>query len=135
MKMDIREYTDFNEEEIIALYADAGWKAYTEDPASLRKGYENSLVVLAAYEGSELMGILRAVGDGATIVFIQDIIVYKRFQRKGVGTALLKAALERYRSVRQIELVTDNTEKTIAFYRSAGFRELPEFGCCGFMRG
>lgn len=133
--MVIREYNIYKDEEILALYTDAGWAAYTADPDTLRKGYENSLLVLAAYEGEELMGIIRVVGDGHTIVFVQDILVHKKYQRQGIGTALLKAVLERYSNVRQIELVTDDTAKTIAFYRSVGFRPLSEFGCCGFMRG
>ena len=133
--MIIREYDSYKDEEILGLYTDADWIAYTENPDALRKGYENSLLILAAYEGDELQGIIRVVGDGHTIVFVQDILVYKRFQRQGIGSALLQAVLERYSSVRQIELVTDNTEKTVAFYRSAGFRPLSEFGCCGFMRG
>lgn len=48
------------------------------------------MLVLAAYEGEELIGIIRTVGDGATIVFIQDILVYPNKQRHGVGTALVK---------------------------------------------
>lgn len=133
--MVIREYNNYKDEEILALYTDAGWAAYTADSDTLRKGYENSLLVLAAYEGEELMGIIRVVGDGHTIIFVQDILVYKKYQRQGIGTALLKVVLERYSSVRQIELVTDDTPKTIAFYRAVGFRPLGEFGCCGFMRG
>lgn len=133
--MIIKEYNNYSEEEILGLYTDAGWIAYTQAPETLRKGYENSLLILAAYEGEDLLGIIRAVGDGETVVFIQDILVYKRYQRQGIGTALLKAVLDRYSNVRQIELVTDNTEKTIAFYRSVGLRPLQEFGCCGFMRG
>ena len=42
-------------------------------------------------------------------------------------------ALERYADVRQIQLVTDNTPKTVAFYQSLGFVELEKLGCCGFM--
>lgn len=132
--MEIREYTRYNEEEIVGLYSDAGWIAYTQDTASLKSGYENSLLILGAYDGDDLMGIVRVVGDGYTIVFVQDILVYKRYQRQGVGTALLKAVLERYKNVRQIELVTDNTEKTVAFYNSVGFRQLSDIGCCGFMK-
>lgn len=91
-------------------------------------------MVLGAYENGELLGIIRAVGDGFTIIFIQDILVYPRYQRKGIGTALLKAVLERYPNVRQIELTTDNTHKTISFYKALGFSEFSEIGCCGFMR-
>lgn len=132
--MEIREYTEYKEEEIRKLYSKVGWIAYTENMFALEQGYRNSLLVLAAYEDDELQGIIRAVGDGYTIVFIQDILVYPDRQRQGIGTALLKAVLERYPNVRQIELVTDNTKKTISFYKSMGFSELSETGCCGFMK-
>ena len=132
--MEIREYTEFNEEEILRLYSEVGWTAYTERMPALREGYKNSMLILGAYENDELLGIIRAVGDGYTIVFIQDILVYPSRQRQGVGTALLKAVLDRYPEVRQIELATDNTPKTIAFYKSLGFSEMSEIGCCGFMK-
>ena len=132
--MEIREYTEYREEEILRLYTEVGWTAYTKDMSALEQGYKHSLLVLSAYEKEELLGIVRAVGDGHTIVFVQDILVFPEKQRQGVGTALLKAVLDRYPDVRQIELVTDNTPKTVAFYKSLGFSELSEIGCCGFVR-
>lgn len=132
--MEIKEYTKYNSEEIFTLYQTVGWTAYTDDMQSLEMGYKNSLLTLAAYEDDELLGIIRTVGDGHTIVFVQDILVFPKHQRKGVGTALLRAVLERFEHVRQIELATDNTPKTVAFYKSLGFSELSEIGCCGFMR-
>ena len=132
--MEIKKYKDFREDEILRLYSEVGWTAYTENMTALRRGYEHSLLVLAAYEEDDLLGIIRAVGDGFTVVFIQDILVYPDKQRQGVGTALLKAVLARYPDVRQIELVTDNTPQTVAFYKSMGFSDLSEMGCCGFMR-
>ena len=132
--LDIKEYKNYKEDEILILYTAVGWTAYTENPAALKAGYENSLLILAAYEGEELQGIIRVVGDGQTIVFIQDILVFPDKQRKGIGTALIKAILERYKNVRQIELATDNTPKTVEFYKSMGFHEMSEYGCCGFMK-
>ncbi len=132
--MEIKEYKEYKEDEIKRLYTEAGWSAYTENMAALERGYENSLLVLAAYENEELLGIIRVVGDGCTIVFIQDIIVFPQRQRQGVGTALLKAVLSKYHDVRQIELTTDNTPKTVSFYKSLGFSEFSEIGCCGFMK-
>ena len=132
--MEIREYKIFNEAEILQLDQSVGWVAYTDHPEVLKKGFENSLLTLAAYKGDQLLGIIRTVGDGHTIVFVQDILVFPEHQRKGIGTALLKAILDRYNYVRQIELATDNMPKTISFYKSMGFREMSEIGCCGFMR-
>ena len=131
--MTIKEYV-YNEDEVFRLYSEAGWVAYTNDMAALREGFMNSLLILAAYGDDGLLDLIRVVGDGATIIFIQDILVFPSFQRQGVGSALLRAVLERYAGVRQIELLTDNTEKTKAFYNSMGFHEFSEIGCCGFMK-
>ena len=132
--MEIKEYCAYHEAEILSLYNSVGWSAYTKQPETLRKGFENSLFTLAAYEDGQLLGIIRTVGDGHTIVFIQDLLVFPHHQRKGIGTKLIQAILDRYRHVRQIQLATDNTPKTLAFYRSLGFREMSEIGCCGFMK-
>ena len=132
--MEIREYKEYKEDEIKRLYTEVGWAAYTENMEALEQGYKNSLLVLAAYENEELLGVIRVVGDGFTVVFIQDILVFPGKQRQGVGTALLKAVLAKYPDVRQIELTTDNTPKTLAFYKSLGFSEFSEIGCCGFMK-
>ena len=132
--MEIRAYTEYNEAEILGLYVSVGWTAYTDDPAALRNGFANSLLTLAAYAEAALAGLIRVAGDGHTIVFVQDILVRPQFQRRGIGSALLQAVLNRYVGVRQIELFTDDTPETAAFYRSMGFRELTELGCRGFMK-
>lgn len=132
--MEIREYIGYNEPQILELYSSVGWSAYTDHPDVLRKGFEKSLLTLAAYEGDALLGLIRLVGDGETVIFIQDLLVYPEHQRRGVGTSLVKAVLNRFSHVRQIELVSDDTEKTKAFYRSCGFLPMKEIGCCGFMK-
>ena len=132
--MDIREYREYKAEDVLRLYASVGWTAYTEDPDALREGFARSLLTLAAYEGETLAGIVRAVGDGATVVLVQDLLIFPQFQRRGIGTALMRAMMERFANVRQLQLVTDDTEKTLAFYRSLGLHELAAFGCRGFMR-
>ena len=132
-EMEIREYTKFKLDEILPLYTQVGWTAYTEDMPALERGFQHSLLVLAAYENDALLGLIRVVGDGATVILIQDILVDPEKQRQGIGSALLKAVLDRYPNVRQIQLTTDDTPKTVAFYQSLGFSELSALGCCGFM--
>ena len=71
--MEIREYKTCHETEILPLYESVGWTAYTDHPDALRKGFENSLLTLAAYENGQLMGIIRSVGDGHTIAFYRSM--------------------------------------------------------------
>ena len=49
--MEIRGYKTYNESEIMRLYSSVGWAADTDYPEVLRKGFENSMLTLAAYEG------------------------------------------------------------------------------------
>lgn len=132
--MEIRPYSHYMESEILPLYKAVGWSNYYERPEMLRKAYANSLMILGAYEEENLIGILRAVGDGYSIVLIQDILVYPEYQRRGIGTRLMRAVLERYADVYQLQLATDNTEKTVSFYKSLGFSPMQDIGCCGFMK-
>lgn len=132
--MTIKEYDHFQLDEIVNLYESVGWTNYLERVDTLREAYANSLCVLGAYDSENLVGILRAVGDGKTIVFIQDILVLPEYQRQGIGSKLLQAVMERYRDVYQMELLTDDTEKTKAFYRSAGFTASDDLGCLAFIK-
>lgn len=130
----IRDYGHYNEEEILALYEGAGWHNYTKNPQMLRDAYEHSLCILGAYAGDSLVGILRMVGDGHSIIYIQDIIVAPALQRQGIGSRLLTQALERYTHVYQKVLLTDNTEKTVRFYEKLGFATAQAYGCACFVR-
>ncbi len=132
--MVVRPYSHYEEAEILTLYEAVGWSAYYERPQMLKKAFAGSLCVLGAYEEDSLVGIIRAVGDGYSILFIQDILVHPGYQRRGIGTALMKAVLEAYPDAYQTELATDDTEKTAAFYKSLGFAPLEDMGCRGFIR-
>ena len=132
--MEIKPYTHYIESEVLPLYEAVGWRNYCVRPEMLRRAYENSLCVLGAYEEETLVGVIRTVGDGASILFVQDIIVHPLHQRMGIGTKLMQAMLERYAHVYQIQLMTDDTERTNVFYRSLGFRPMEAFGCCGFVK-
>ena len=79
----IKEYEKYNSKDILRLYDSVGWSAYTDDLVALENGFNNSLKVLAAYKSDELVGIVRAVGDGYTVVLIQDILVLPKHQRQG----------------------------------------------------
>ncbi len=114
----------FNDEDIEYIYKDAGWSNYTNDIPMLISAFENSLYVYGAYEDNKLVGLVRVVGDGLTIIYIQDLLVLKSYQRQGIATKLLQNILEKYKSVRQICLMSDNDNDLIQFYNFNNFIEV-----------
>ena len=121
-------------EEVLPLYEAVGWTNYTQNPTMLKAAYKNSLHILGALnEEEKLVGVLRAVGDGASILFIQDILVTPEYQHQGIGTKLLQQTLEKYKNMYQIQLATDDSKKTVSFYESNGFTSLTSLNCVSFM--
>lgn len=120
-------------EQILDLYNSVGWTNYTQNPDMLKQALDASLYTLYAYEGEELLGLVRAVGDGFSSVFIQDLLVKPDQQRKGIGKDLMEQVLTNYSHAYQIQLATEASEKNLAFYQSLGFQELTNLACTGMI--
>ncbi|BCJ09874.1 GNAT family N-acetyltransferase [Streptococcus pneumoniae] len=120
-------------EDVLHLYQAVGWTNYTHQPEMLEQALSHSLVIYLALDGDAVVGLIRLVGDGFSSVFVQDLIVLPIYQRQGIGSALMKEALEDYKDAYQVQLVTDQTERTLEFYRSMGFETLSTYDCTGMI--
>ena len=98
----------------------------------LEEAVKASLWQLAVYDEEELVAYIRLVGDGHSVIFVQDLLVRPDHQRQGIGKKLLEEALATFPNVYQRLLATDRSEKNLAFYQSLGFVELSEQACTGW---
>lgn len=120
-------------DQVLSLYQDVGWTAYTKAPHVLWEGLKCSLKVWTAWQGDQLVGLARVVGDGKTIVYLQDLLVLEAYQRQGVGSSLLELVVATYRSVRQIILLSDDTSESGQFYEKNGFKPVSRKGCIAWI--
>ena len=118
-------------EDVLHLYQAVGWTNYTNQPQMLEQALSHSLVIYLALDGDAVVGLIRLVGDGFSSVFVQDLIVLPTYQRQGIGSALMKQALGDFKGAYQVQLVTEQTEKNVRFYRSIGFETLSTYNCIG----
>ena len=132
------EYKELTSESLTAiksLYQQHDWLAYLQDDAKLIRAFDQSLYMLGAYDGKELIGFIRCVGDGEHIVLVQDLIVAETHLRKGIGRELMHKVYERFADVRMLMLLTDAMdERANAFYQSIGMIKLEQNGCVTYMR-
>lgn len=118
-------------EDVLHLYQAVGWTNYTNQPQMLEQALSHSLVIYLALDGDAVVGLIRLVGDGFSSVFVQDLIVLPSYQRQGIGSSLMKQALEDFKEAYQVQLATEETEKNVGFYRSMGFEILSTYNCIG----
>lgn len=134
MNITYKENGTYELEQLIELYKNVGWVAYTDKPNKLDKAIKNSLFNMGAFHNNELIGLIRVVGDDASIIYIQDILVKEKYQGLGIGTYLLKSILDKYKHIRQVVLMTDNTEKTKGFYEKNGMSNTIKFEGVAFVK-
>lgn len=115
-------------EELLDLYATVGWDAYTRDPETLTAAIDGSSYVVTARLDGGLLGLARVISDGASICYLQDVLVRPTARRKGLGRRLVLAAMQPYTAVRQKVLLTDDEPGQRAFYESLGYAEVRDVG-------
>ena len=77
-KQEIPAMTD-----LVALYSSVGWTNYTNNPTMLEEAVKASLWQLAVYDEKELVAYIRLVGDGHSVLLVQDLLVRPDHQRQG----------------------------------------------------
>lgn len=131
--INITKGTSVSIDDVLPLYQAVGWTNYTNQPQMLEQSLAHSLATYLARDGEEIVGVVRLVGDGFSSVFVQDLIVLPSYQRQGIGSALMEKALGDFKDAYQVQLATDQTEKTLGFYRSLGFETLSTYDCTGMI--
>lgn len=132
------EYKEFGLEEferIKEIYRGEGWAAYLQDDEALKRAFEKSIYCLGAYDGNQLVGFVRCVGDGEHIVLVQDLIVASDYQRQKIGTSLFKKAWDKYIYVRMFQVNTDiEDERDNLFYKAWGMKPISEGNMISYFR-
>ena len=123
-----------DKDQIMNLYLDNKWYAYTNDFDGLIKGIRNSTDVIGAYDGNLLVGLIRTISDQTTICYIQDILILDSHKKKGIGTTLLTMVFNQYTHVRQVVLMTDiNDKRSNQFYKKLGMIKYKDKDCIGYI--
>ena len=129
----ITKETSVSINDVLHLYQAVDWTNYTNQPQMLSQSLTHSLAIYLARDGEKIVGLVRLIGDGFSSVFVQDLLVLPSYQRQGIGSSLMKQALADYKDAYQVQLATEETEKTLGFYRSLGFETLSSFQCTGMI--
>jgi spermidine synthase len=117
--------TEFSEKlcnEAACLFAAAGWISEAGENGFLRKALPGSCAVAGAFApDGRLVGIARALSDGVSDAYIQDVTVDANYRKQGVGGTLVDFLADELasRGIDWIGLVgVPGTEK---FYANLGF--------------
>lgn len=130
-----KEFNAERLEEIKRLYEKQGWVSYLKNENKLKRSFENSIYMLGAFEEDKLIGFIRCVGDGEHVIVVQDLLVDKDYQQRGIGSKLFKIAMIKYSDVRLFMVVTDKEDKVDnKLYQGFGLKKIEEKGMVTYIR-
>lgn len=106
-------------EQVIELYEDAGLKRPTHDKERIGKMYENSNLVVTAWQYDQLVGVARCITDWAWSCYLADLAVRKELKGAGIGKRLLEVTKETLGKESMILLLSVPT--AFEYYPKVGF--------------
>ena len=118
----ISQVTPHSIPQLIDLYRSASWwSPETDDEALLEGIVAGSHCFLTASSGTEIVGMGRAISDGISDAYIQDVTVKTMYRQKGIGTTLVRRLVSRLErdGLRWIGLIAE--QNSADFYRPLGF--------------
>lgn len=108
---------------LVDLYRAGGWWKEGWDPAHIPFLIRSTFLFLVAVDrqSGRTVGMGRAISDGISDAYIQDLVVLPEFRRKGIGKAIVRRLVEvcKSRGLTWIGLVAE--PGTLDFYEGTGF--------------
>ena len=126
MSVEYRIVDRWDREEIISLYMEGGWwkEGYGRDGIAPLIGGSFAFMVAVDSETGGAIGMGRAISDGVSDAYIQDVVVFRAWRGRGIGGEIIGRLLAHCleRGLVWVGLVAE--PGTGDFYRRLGFKEL-----------
>jgi predicted N-acetyltransferase YhbS len=107
--------------DIIDLYISSGINRPVSDTARIEKMYDQSNLIITAWDGEKLVGISRSLTDFCYCCYLSDLAVNINYQHKGIGIKLI--ALTKEQIGEQTMLLLLSAPPAMNYYPHVGFEK------------
>ena len=121
--MDIQYSLDIvpTPDQVIELYNNAGLPRPTHDRERIQKMYENSNLIVTAWDKDLLVGVSRSITDWVWACYLSDLAVREGYKREGIGKKLIHLTKERLGDQSMILLLS--VPSAMEYYPKVGFEK------------
>ena len=106
-------------EQIIELYNKAALPRPINDPERIKKMFDNSNLVVSAWDADKLVGVCRTITDWVWCSYLADLAVNPDYKKSGIGKKLIELTKEKVGEESMIFLLSVPT--AMDYYPKVGF--------------
>jgi N-acetylglutamate synthase-like GNAT family acetyltransferase len=106
-------------QQVIALYENAGLPRPIHDEERMERMYQNSNLIVTAWDNDTLVGVSRCITDWVWSCYLADLAVNNNYQKLGIGKKLVQLTKEKVGEQTMILLLSVPTAMT--YYPKIGF--------------
>jgi predicted N-acetyltransferase YhbS len=103
---------------LIRLLRSVGWDRRTQEPERLQRAIAATHAMVGAWDGDELVGFTRELGDGEMNAYLSMVVVDPRWQGFGIADRLVHSMIDGRQGIRFTLAAADGVD---AYYRRFGF--------------
>ncbi len=119
MKIEYKENYIPEVKKLMDLYKSVGW-GHSNCPKAAYEAIQNSTYVVTAWEKEKLIGLGRAISDKTITVYFPDLLINPGWQRKGIGTKIMRMMLLKYGELHNQVLIAED-KIAEGFYKKFNF--------------
>lgn len=124
MEIIYTEEKKFTREQVEELFLSVNWIS-GKYPQRLYKALMHSSTVLTAWDGEQLVGLVRVLDDSEMLAYIHYVLVNPKYQGQGIAVAMIEKIKEKYKDYLYINGMPEE-RKNAAFYEKLGFQVMPD---------
>jgi N-acetylglutamate synthase-like GNAT family acetyltransferase len=108
-------------DQIIELYDNAGLPRPTHDKDRIQKMFENSNLIVTAWDKEVLVGVARSITDWVWACYLSDLAVKDEYKKEGIGKELIRLTKEKVGKQSMVLLLSVPT--AMEYYPKVGFKK------------
>ncbi|WPX40577.1 GNAT family N-acetyltransferase [Akkermansia sp. N21116] len=124
MAISYTEEKTFIQADIQELFLSVGWVS-GQYPSRLYKALMNSSTVVTAWDGNQLVGLVRLLDDSEMVAYMHYVLVRPDYQGQGIAGKMIEMVKEKYKDYLYIEIMPEES-RNAAFYERHGFQVMAD---------
>jgi predicted N-acetyltransferase YhbS len=108
-------------DQIIELYDNAGLPRPTKDKARIQKMFDNSNLIVTAWDNDLLVGVSRSITDWVWACYLSDLAVRQEYKKEGIGRELINLTRDKVGEQSMVLLLS--VPSAMEYYPKVGFEK------------